>query len=118
NPASRQAYDRSETLPLKRRRATSRLNDPRLLAACVTLFIGILAFVWLPLYGSRFKTFETGDRLLDRSGFSFGVIVQSEEQHTFEGGVVAPAYLVKTAATGELRWFPMGDIQATCSKER
>ena len=81
NQTSRSAYDRLE--PAKKQRQRVRLNDKRILAACVVLLVAILGLVWVPLYGSRLRSFEAGDQLVDLDGRSFGVVVQSEDRHPF-----------------------------------
>ena len=118
NPSSRATYDRLETTPLKKRREWVHLDDVRVLAACVTTLVAILLCVWLPLYGSRFRTFTAGDQLVDLNGHSFGVVVQSDERHTFPGGIAVPAYLVELSASKDLRWFPTTDLQAACRRQR
>jgi len=82
----------------------------------VVLLLGILVFVWLPLYGSRFRTFSAGDRLVDRDGAPFGVVVQMSDQHEFDPGVKAPAYLIELSTDKQLRWYPAVDIQSTCRR--
>ena len=94
----------------------SRLDDVRLLFACGALLIGILTFVWYPLYGSRLRNFSAGDRLVDLKGSAFGRVIESSERHTFPSGVSSAAFLVEIDATGELRWFPVADIQAGCRR--
>jgi hypothetical protein len=121
NQASRNAYDRMETGPLhttvRRRRATRlNLNNARVLIVCGVLMVGILGFVWVPLYGSRFRTFTAGDALVTTQGAPFGTVVKSEEDHTFPTGVSSGAYLVSVHGTGELRWFPMNDIKSSCRR--
>ncbi len=116
NPATRRIYDRAQAGPAhgRRRPGPSRLHDWRILATCLVLLVGILAFVWLPLFGSRFRSFSAGDRLVDVRGAEFGVVVSFEDRHAFPGGKVSPAYLVETAPTKELRWFPAPDLQGAC----
>ena len=116
NRSSRAAYDRLELTPVKKKRQWIRLNDKRLLAACVVLLVAILGLVWVPLYGSRFRSFEAGDQLVDLGGRTFGVVVESEERHAFPGGEAAPAYLVELSSTRELRWYPATDLQAACRR--
>jgi len=122
NPASRATYDRLETMPVRPPRKWSlkmiKLNDPRLLAACVVLLVAILGLVWVPLYGSRFRSFSAGDQLVDLNGHAFGTIVQSDERHTFPGGQSSEAFLVEISSTKELRWFPAMDLKAACRKRR
>ena len=113
NPATRLIYDRSERTPLKQR--SRRLDDVRLLAACLVVLVGILGFVWYPLYGGRLRSFSAGDHLVDVKGAAFGTVVQSEEIHGFPGQPSAPAYLIQTPL-GELRWFPAADIQSICRR--
>lgn len=116
--ASRDAYDRLETLPPPKPRARISLNDGRLLAACIALLVAILGFVWVPLYGSRFRSFSPGDRIQSADGRPFGTIVQTDDRHPFPGGGVSSAYLVEVSGTRELRWFPANDLKATCRRVR
>jgi hypothetical protein len=119
HPTSRLAYDRLETTPpVERPKLNLNLNNGRLLAACVGLLLVILVVVWVPLYGSRFRSFSTGDQVTDLSGRSFGTIVQSDERHLFPGGVAAPGFLVELSGTKQLRWYPVTDLQATCRRVR
>ena len=122
-PGARRAYDHVETRPgtlpprvYRRRQFT--LNDTRLLAACCVLLVGILGFVWYPLYGSRFRSFSAGDALVTTQGAPFGKVVQSVEAHSFPAGGSSPAYLIELNGTRELRWFPMSDIKSSCRKAR
>lgn len=117
NSASRRVYDRLETTPIRRKRQLT-LNNPLLLAISVVILVAVLGLVWVPLYGSRFRSFSAGDRLVDVHGASFGVVVKGEEMHQFQGGVSAPAYLVEMSSTKELRWFPATDLQAHCRHAR
>ncbi len=126
-PGARRAYDavetRPETRPVTRplrirQQRSFTLNDTRLLAACCVLLVGILAFVWYPLYGSRFRSFTAGDALVTTQGSPFGKVVQSVESHTFPAGGSAPAYLIELNGSRELRWFPMSDIKSSCRKAR
>ncbi len=100
-----------------RKKRTGFLRDPRVLVACVVLLAGIFVFVWYPLYGSRFRSFSTGDRLVDLEGASFGVVVQVDEMHAFPGGISVPAYLVELSPSRELRWFPADDIKSSCRRQ-
>jgi hypothetical protein len=118
NPAARRAYDQVETQRLRVRRRPQVLNDVRLLVACVVLLVGILGFVWVPLYGSRLRSFSPGDALVTRHGSPFGTVVKTEERHTFPTGLSAPAYLVAVHGSGDLRWFPMNDVKASCRKAK
>lgn len=115
--AARRAYDALDTAPRKRPRKQL-LNDARLLAVCVVLIVAIVGFVWVPLYGDRFRTFSPGDRLVTVSGRPFGTVVKSEERHIFPGASPAPAYLIETEPSRELRWFPAADIKGTCRRLR
>lgn len=117
---SRAAYDRRECAPLRpqRKRLSLKLDDWRILAACAVLLTAILVFVWVPLYGSRFRSFSAGDDLLDLDGHPFGTILQSDEKHLFPGGVAATAYLVELKSSKETRWFPQADLQASCRRAR
>ena len=117
-PASREAYDRLETTPLKVAKVKFSLNDGRLLAACVGLLVLILVFVWVPLYGSRFRSFSPGDQLTIADGRPFGTIVQTEDRHEFPGGGVATGYLVELSGSREMRWYPANDLRATCRRAR
>ena len=118
---SRRLYDRVETKPLVRVRSKVpfhfSLNDVRLLFVCGVLLVGILGFVWVPLYGSRFRSFSPGDALVTLKGESFGRLVRSEEMHTFPGGAAAPAYLIEHTG-GEMRWYPVNDIKGSCRRAR
>jgi len=117
NADSRRAYDRIETSPPPRqRRKLIVLDDVRLLAACVVILVAILAFVWAPLYGSRFRSFSTGDRLVGLKGEPFGVVIQVEESHLFPTGISSAGYLVELNSTKELRWFPAADLAGTCRR--
>jgi hypothetical protein len=116
NPGRRQAYDMAETGRRLSPRIALNLDNPRILVACLVLLLAIVGLVWVPLYGSRFRSFAAGDRLVDTRGAQFGVVVQSDEHHLFAGGVVAPAYLVEMPGSGQLRWFPAADIQGTCRR--
>jgi curved DNA-binding protein CbpA len=118
NHDARRAYDRLETQPMRLRRRSSlpSLNDARLLVACIVLFVGIVGFVWVPLYGSRFRSFSPGDALVTTQGAPFGKIVKTEDQHIFPTGTSAPAYLVALHGSDELRWYPMADIKSSCRK--
>ena len=119
NPARRQAYDQTETSGFVSPVSVKfKLNDVRLLVAIFVLLAGILGFVWVPLYGNRFRSFSAGDRLVNTAGTEFGRVVQSEEQHSFPGGVTAPAFLIELPGTKELRWFPAMDIKAACRKAK
>lgn len=123
NSNARRLYDYEETAPVpgsstvaaRPARTKSRLDDVRVLAACFVLLVGILLFVWYPLYGNRLRSFSPGDRLVGLDGAAFGLVVQAEEMHVFPNGT-APAFLVEVAATGELRWYPASDIKAICRK--
>jgi len=117
NPNARAAYDRicrsSRVIPKQRRG----LNDWRILAACIVLFVAIVGFVWVPLYGTRFKSFAAGDRLMDQANKPFGVVVETAEMHEFPGGIRVEGILVDLDE-GDLRWFPAADIRATCRKAK
>lgn len=117
NPNARAAYDRvcrsSRVIP--RREERRPLNDWRILAACIVLFVAIVGFVWVPLYGNRFKSFAAGDRLMDQANKPFGVVVETAEMHEFPGGIRVEAILVDLDQ-GDLQWFPAADIRATCRK--
>ena len=119
NPARRQAYDRAETSgfvsPVN---VNVKLGDVRVLVVVLVLLAGILGFVWVPLYGSRFRTFSAGDRLVNTAGVEFGKVIQSEEHHAFAGGATAPAFLIEMPGTQELRWFPADDIKSACRKAK
>ena len=121
NPNARAAYDRvcrsQDVFPRVSRRVSGRrpLNDWRILAACIVLFVAIVGFVWVPLYGSRFKSFAAGDRLMDQTNKPFGVVVETAERHEFPGGIRVEAILVDLHE-GDLQWFPAADIRATCRK--
>lgn len=115
-PARRRQYDQQETAGYRFLGMSFKLDDSRVLAACVVLLVGILAFVWVPLYGSRFRSFSPGDHLVDTSGRPFGAIVRTEERHPFPGGITAEGYLVEESGSRELRWYPANDIRALCRK--
>lgn len=119
--ACRRSYDQIEMAPrqtiVRRKRRKSLLADPRVLVACIVLLVGILTFVWYPLYGGRLRSFSPGDRLVDLQGASFGVLVEIDETHRFPGGITAPAYLVEMSSSKELRWFPADDIKISCRKK-
>jgi len=118
SPESRRLYDNVETRPqIVRRRRLFSLNDVRLLVVCGVLLVGILGFVWVPLYGDRFRSFSPGDALIALKGESFGTVVRTEDPHTFPSGSVAPAYLIQLNS-GELRWYPMNDVKASCRHAR
>ena len=117
-PASREAYDRLETTPPRVAKASWSLNDGRLLAACVGLLVLILVFVWIPLYGSRLRSFSPGDQITSADGRPFGTIVQTEDRHAFPGGGVATGYLVELSGSQEMRWYPANDLRATCRRVR
>jgi len=120
NPARRLSYDRAETTGFVSPVNVStnfKLDDMRILIACLVLLVGILGFVWVPLYGSRFRTFAAGDMLVSTTGSEFGRVVQSDERHTFPSGVMAPGYLIEMP-TKELRWFPATDIKGSCRKAK
>ncbi|MGH9868781.1 MAG: J domain-containing protein [Candidatus Polarisedimenticolia bacterium] len=120
NPESRRLYDKVEMKPLARARRPLfhfNLNDVRLLIVCGVLLVGILGFVWVPLYGSRLRSFSPGDALVTTKGEAFGTVVRSEDPHTFPGGATSSAYLIQLG-NGELRWFPMNDIKASCRHAR
>lgn len=122
NPASRTSYDRvsrsSRTISQPgrriqaRRQSGGRLDDWRILAACLVILFGILTFVWYPLYGSRLGSFSAGDRLVDAGGAPFGTIVKSEESHEFPTGVRVEAYLIQLHGSEDLRWIPATDVKA------
>lgn len=116
NPISRMSYDRVQTSPQKYIVAKRLLDDARILVVSVLLLVGVLAFVWYPLYGDRFRSFSAGDRLVDLAGHEFGVVVQSSSTHTFPNGAEAEAYLIEMNGTGKLRWLPADDIRSTCRK--
>ncbi len=119
DPKARQLHDRLRHLAVRTSRRRSRrrvLDDARLLVACLVFLVAILAFVWYPLYGSRFREFSAGDRLVDRTGAPFGVVVQVDERHLFPEGASAPAYLVELSSTKELHWYPAGDLKSSCRK--
>ena len=116
SPPQRQIYDRTETASRKLIRVKLNLDDPRLLTACAALLVGLLVFVWVPLYGSRFRSFTPGDLLTDLKGSPFGTVVRSEARHHFANGIFAEAYLIQSARSDELRWYPVGDIQGVCRK--
>ncbi|HET9480841.1 MAG TPA: DnaJ domain-containing protein [Candidatus Polarisedimenticolia bacterium] len=120
DPASRRLYDRRQARQPQRprRRVSLKLDDKRLLAACIVLLLGILVFVWVPLYGSWFRSFSAGDRLVERNGSAFGLVVKTEDSHQFPGGATAPAYLVELSTTGEMRWYPASDLQAICRRAK
>jgi len=119
HPESRRLYDRVETKPevVRRRLFTFSLNDVRLLVVCGVLLVGILGFVWVPLYGSRLRSFSPGDALVTVKGDPFGTVVRSEDIHRFPGGSTSAAYLIQLGS-GELRWYPMNDIKASCRQAR
>lgn len=116
NPARRQNYDRSETTGFAPVNLKLKFDDVRVLVATVVLLAGILGFVWVPLYGSRFRSFSAGDRLVNTAGVEFGLVVQSVERHTFPGGTVVPGFLIELPGSKELRWFPASDIKAACRR--
>lgn len=118
NKSSRAAYDRLELTPVKVKRQWIRLDDKRVLAACVVLLVAVLGLVWVPLYGSRLRSFEAGDQLVDLTGHAFGVVVESQDRHPFPGGESAPAYLVELSSNRELRWYPASDLQAACRRAK
>lgn len=118
NPVRRQNYDRAETSGFAPVNVKFKLDDVRVLVASAVLLAGILGFVWVPLYGSRFRTFSAGDRLVNATGTEFGLVVQSEERHTFPGGTMAPAFLIELPDSKELRWFPASDIKAACRRAK
>jgi len=120
DPASRRVYDRMRTVPTRppRRRRTGTLDDVRILIACCMLLVGILGFVWYPLYGNRLRSFSAGDQLVDLKGAPFGLVVKSDERHTFPNGAAASAYLVEVHSTGELVWYPSTDLTTTCRRAR
>ena len=118
NPERRRNYDRAETTGHAPVNMKVKLDDVRVLIASVVLLAGILGFVWVPLYGSRFRTFAAGDRLVNTAGSAFGLVVRSEEAHLFPGGVMAPGFLIELPGTKELRWYPADDIKAACRKAK
>ncbi len=125
DPAARRAYDQMQTMPSatrtrgqSRARGGSLFDDVRILIACGVLLVGVMGFVWYPLYGSRFRSFSTGDQLVDLKGAPFGLVVKSDEYHAFPGGVEAPAYLIEVHATGTLVWYPASDLTSTCRRAR
>lgn len=118
NPAARRAYDQLERQRPRASHHRRMLNDARLLAVCAVLLVGILGFVWVPLYGSRLRSFSPGDALVTMQGQPFGTVVKTEERHTFPTGLSAPAYLVAVHGSGDLRWFPMNDLKASCRKSK
>lgn len=118
SPAGRRAYDQVETQRLRIRHRPQLLNDVRVLAVCAVLLVGILGFVWVPLYGSRLRSFSPGDALVTTHGQPFGTVVKTEERHTFPTGLSAPAYLVAVHGSGDLRWFPMNDVKASCRRAK
>ncbi len=117
NPDARAAYDRVCNSPDVIPKGRRPLNDWRILAGCIVLFVAIIGFVWVPLYGNRFKTFAAGDRLIDLANAPFGVVVQTAEAHEFPGGIRVEGILVDLA-DGDLQWFPAADIRATCRKAK
>lgn len=117
-PSSRKDYDRICT-STGRAVATRRpLDDWRVLAACFVLLVGILGFVWVPLYGDRLKSFDPGDRLIDRKGAPFGVVVEIADAHPFPSGVTTAGILIDLSDGTGPRWFPASDIRAICRKAR
>jgi hypothetical protein len=118
SPTSREAYDRLETTPARPQKARFTLNDGRLLAACTALLVLILVFVWIPLYGSRLRSFSPGDQLTGIDGRPFGTIVQTDDRHAFPGGGVATGYLVELSGSRQMRWYPANDLRATCRRVR
>jgi len=117
NPNSRAVYDKLCTMPEVKPKKRP-LDDWRILAACIVLFIAIIGFVWVPLYGNRFKSFAAGDRLVDaESKAPFGVVVETAGAHEFPGGIRLEGILVDLHEGG-LQWFPAADIRATCSKAK
>jgi len=119
--ACRRSYDQIEMAPRSTGRTRKRkggfLADPRVLVAGIVLLVGILTFVWYPLYGGRLRSFSPGDRLVDLHGAAFGVVVEMDETHAFPGGISVPAYLVEMSSSKELRWFPAEDIKSSCRKQ-
>jgi len=127
DPAARRVYDQMQTRPSmvrtrtrsrSRSRSSSMFDDVRILIACGVLLVGVLGFVWYPLYGSRLRSFSAGDRLVDLKGAPFGLVVKSDGSHAFPGGVHAPAYLVEVHSTGTLVWYPASDLTSTCRRAR
>jgi len=118
NPYSRIGYDRVCTSPDIIPKGSRRpLDDWRILIGCAVLFFAIIGFVWVPLYGNRFKSFAAGDRLIDEHSQPFGVVVETAQQHEFPGGIRVEGILVDLH-DGDLQWFPAADIRAACRKAK
>ena len=120
NPQFRAAYDKVclSTTRVVHKPGVRRLDDWRILVGCIILFFAIIGFVWVPLYGSRFKTFAAGDTLVySENGSPFGVVVETAENHEFPGGIRVEGILVDLH-DGDLQWFPATDIRAACRKAK
>ncbi|MFQ5701886.1 MAG: hypothetical protein ACE5HU_08600 [Acidobacteriota bacterium] len=114
NPASRRTYDLVCTAPSQQAEPRrGRLDDWRVLAACLVVFLGIILFVWAPMLTTRFKSFSPGDHLLDQADQPFGVVVKSSDLHTFSANISSEAYLIRLDGSGDSRWFPAKEIRAT-----
>lgn len=123
NPGARRIYDRvcrsgASFTPRTSGPTRRSLDDWRVLAATTALLVAILGFVWLPLYGDRFRSFSAGDRLVNLQGAAFGVVVETADRHDFPTGISAEAILIDLADGSGLRWFPAADIRGTCRKAR
>jgi curved DNA-binding protein CbpA len=106
--------DRRSTYDREGLEGSDLLRKPVTLAAAFGLLVIILAAVYGPGILRGMKSFREGQRVSDaRTGHEFGTVIRYEPSHHFPQGSTLPAYLVRMAGTGEERWFPAYDMQAS-----
>ena len=108
DPDRRSAYDREGL------EGSDVLRKPATLAAILALLLITLAAVYGPEILRGMKTFKEGQKVSEtRTGREFGTVLRFDPAHRFPQGSTLPAYLVRMAETGEDRWFPAYDMQAS-----
>lgn len=95
---------------------TNYFRHPATLLAAIAVLVVVFVTLWLPGIQMRNKKYGPGQELVTVAGRQpFGTVVRFERQHSFPGGVTAPAYLVRMAGTGSEQWLPEIDLQASCA---
>lgn len=104
----RARYDGRGAAPISAVRR--RFSTPGVLVALVVLLVLVLGVVLGPAIGYSLISFEVGDRLYwTESGGFAGTVQAHEENHIFENGASAPAYLLE-GTKGESDWYPARDL--------
>lgn len=108
DPARRKEYDAegiSKFDPLK---------SPWTLVAALAVLVGAIALLWIPDIRMRNRRFQAGQTLYGiQTRQEFGTVIRAESAHAFPDGIAAPGYLVRLAGSGEEKWFPAVDLQAS-----